>query len=418
MKRAVGLFFLLVSQGLFAAVSFDEAFRAALKRSEAMGISEQAVVQSEEALSQARGALMPAIGFNALHTTTPAPPPGFEEFAPQHQTTLSFGLVQPVFKGLREYAGLRKVGNLRAASGFKRDAAKLTLFGEVAQNYFTVLNLEQDVRNLQQQVDIYQKRIGDLQGRKRRGESNASDVLSARAFEASLEAELRLIQSQVLVAREGFAFYTGLERNSELKDPQLAKPVPGLDTLLAQLEKRPEILAAGEALKASEEDVSIAWGGHLPSVDLMANVYLLRPGFMKDYRWDVGGKLTFPLFAGGAVSSQVREAMSKRTQSELEMHRLRRLAEQQIRALHASYTARVEHLDKLKVSLQLADQNSQVLQRDYKRGLVRNIDVQLALTEAGSSRRRLDQARFQAQTEYLSLQIATAQLPETGEATK
>jgi outer membrane protein len=67
----------------------------------------------------------------------------------------------------------------------------------------------------------------------------------------------------------------------------------------------------------------------------------------------------------------------------------------------------------LKKSAELSRKNTTLLARDYKRGLARNIDVQLALTEFRISQRSFDQAHFAAQLDMYQLRAAIGRLPDT-----
>jgi outer membrane protein len=54
--------------------------------------------------------------------------------------------------------------------------------------------------------ELYDKRVGELEARAKRGESNQSEVLSAQSTQSSLMAEMRLQEGQLEVARENFHF--------------------------------------------------------------------------------------------------------------------------------------------------------------------------------------------------------------------
>jgi outer membrane protein len=148
-------------------------------------------------------------------------------------------------------------------------------------------------------------------------------------------------------------------------------------------------------------------------VDLTGNYYLKRPdGYLSDVEWDVEFRLTLPIYEGGTRVSQTREAVLRRKEAELELHRLRRQAASNIRTLYEGLKLRQAQLTALKRSSQLAQKNYEVLQSDERRGLTRNIDVQLGLTEYRLSQRRYDQARYTIRLELIRLHTAAAIWPE------
>lgn len=395
------------------AVTLDEALKAALARNETAAQTREQVVQAEEKYGQAKGSILPNVSINAVHTQRPKSDDPAAAFYPERATAVTASLAQPLFRGFREFAGVRFYGDLLRAQKQSRLAALVTLHEQVAASYLDVLAQEQDLRNLNEQRGLYSARVKELETRRKRGESSASEALTAQATAAALDAEIEIAQSRLKTARETFAFVTTLPADSKLEDAadgDLA--VKPLAQYLARVEERPDVKSAREALAASDEEVNIAKGGHWPSLDLLGNYYLKIPeGMPEDQKWDVQLKLTLPIFEGGVRQSQVREAASKRKVSELALERTRRKAATDIRSLHDSVRTRADQLKALKNAADIARKNSQVLQREYRLGLSRNIDVQLALTEYRNSRRLYDQARFQARLDVIRLDAAAAVLP-------
>lgn len=404
---------LLVTQ-LHAAVSLQEAFKASLTKNESVLQGREQVNQADNRVTQLRGGILPNLSFNAQHVLQDEPAdPTAREFAPRHQTTVNFTVTQPLFRGLREFAGLNQIKHLRTAQEAAQAQLETKLFQDVAASYLQILGYEKDLENLRDQADIYQKRVSELQARAKRGESNQTDVISAQATQASLAAEIRLIEGQHKVARENLHFLTGLPADAELADPNLSTwtKIEAVDKYLARVDQRPDVKAALERYEANDSAVSVAWGAHLPTVDAVGNYYLKRPGFFQDITWDIGVKLTFPIFEGLATQAKISEAVSRRKEAELDLAKTRRAAAQEIRSLHEKLRARYDHLTNLKKAAELSKKNAELMQRDYRRGLARNIDVQLALTEGRVAQRGYDQAYFAAQLEMYQLQTSAALVP-------
>jgi outer membrane protein len=374
-------------------LTLDEAFQGALQKNESVGRTNEHLIQTQEQLSQAKSTVYPDLSFNATYLVQPEPKDAVaQQFFQEEQTTANFTLKQPLFRGFREFAGIR-------------------------QSYLDVLALEQDLKNLAEQKKIYGDRIKDLLARTRRGESSSTEALTAQSTEAALDAEMKITESKLQSARENFKFLTALPTDSALSDAALEKKsdtftLKPLEEYLSRIEERPDIKSARERVEATQEEIKIARGGHLPSLDLLGNYYVHRSeGYLSDMKWDVQLKLTFPLFEGGMVLSQTREAASKNRERELELSQLRRQAEANIKSLYAGLKNRSDQLAALQKSSDLSERTYKVLQSESRRGLSRSIDVQLALTEFRIARRGYDQARYAAQLDWIRLQIATAQFP-------
>lgn len=403
-----------------APVSLDDSYRSAIEKSEVVKQGVEQLSQTDARIDQMWGGVYPNVGFNVFHQIQPLPSdPIAAQFSPQHQTTVSFSATQPLFRGLREWNAIKGQTYLRHAQEANQDLLLNRLYQDVATTYLQILGFEQDLKNLREQQSLYEKRVKELEGRAVRGESNQTDVVSAQATEAALTAEVRLTEGQLDTARETFAYLTGLPRESELVDPQVIRTptstqiekVEPVEKFLEKSDRRPDIRAAIARLEAAEKGVSVAWGGHYPSIDAVGNYYITRPGFLKDLKWDVGVRLTLPLFEGGATQAKVAEAVSRRKEAELDLARLRRSAHQDIRTIHRRLLARLDQLASLGKSATLSEKNSTLIQRDFRRGLSRNIDVQLALTEHRVAQRSFDQAHFAVQLDVYQLRAAVGDLP-------
>lgn len=405
---------LFLSQSAHA-IGLDQAVQSSLQKNEVVGQSKEQVVQVEELKKQATGAVLPTIALEGSYLVQPeVSDPVAAEFFPDRQTTANVSLNQPLFRGLREFAAIRRQNNLVAAQKQTLQLEMMALYQKVADSYMDVLSLEQDIRNIEAQRTIYQDRVKDLQARSRRGESSANEAFQAQSTSAALDADLQIQSGKLKTARENFAFLTGLPVDTKLDDiPENAvMTLSPLADYLAKVEDRPDVKVKMQQTEASDEEVSFAKGAHWPTLDLTANYYLIRPeGFTEDLKWDVLLKMKLPLYEGGATQSKVREAASKRAGANLALNEARRKAEAEIKSLHESLRLRADQIKYLKLSAELAEKNYKFLLRDSRRGLARSTDVQVGLTEYRGQKRAYDAARYQAQLERIRLDLASANIP-------
>jgi outer membrane protein len=400
----------LIAAAIASGASLDEAYQAALKRSESLSAREKQVLIAEERYAQAKGSILPNVSGNASYLVQDrSSDPLAQAFFPRTQPEVKLSLTQPIFRGLRELATLRQYGLLRRAETHARDRARQLLYNDVAHGYHAVLAYEQDIKNIENQLKLYDDRIGELSQRVRAGTSSETDLISLQASRSTVNSQLESAKASLASARESFVFLTGLARDTELAPVEGAQPRPAqVGAYLATLERRPDILDAAERSEAAGEGVGIAKGAHFPTVDLRGNYYFKRQSDVyKGIDWDVQGTLTFPIFAGGTIQSQVRESVLTREQYDLELSRRRRQAEQEVRSLHGNYLAGLESIAALEKSLELSEKNYQLLRRDYRRGLTRNLDVLQALVAAEVARRELLRARYSARDTWVQLQTAS-----------
>jgi outer membrane protein len=392
-------------------ITLTEAFQASLKRSEVIADQSELIEQAEERHSQAIGSVLPTVNFNASYTVQDAPERA-TSLSPTTQPLVRLTGTQPLFRGFREFAALRQTGVLTEAQREQRKAAEIQLFSDVASAFYGLAAAEQDLENLTTELGLYDKRIAELRGRQRIGRSRISEVLTFESTESSLKADIAQAEGQLASSRETLAFLTGLPPETrvaaDIKRMPSADPLP---SYLGRLESRPDLRAARLRSESADEAIAIAKGAHLPSVDASGNYYFKRSGVNEGSRWDAQLGLTFPIFAGGVIQSQVRVAASQARQSELALERARRAAEQEIRTLHQSFEASLTQVQALERSADVAGRSWNEQQREYRLGLVTNIDVLQALTSYEISLRSLDRARAQAKLSYARLEAAVGQLP-------
>ncbi len=399
------------------ALTLEEYFAQALVRSEVVATQSELIRQAEERYRQAGAALYPTVSGVASYTWQDS---GARDLSvsPTRQPLARITASQPLFRGLREFAAVRQSQALVDAQGDDYRNARLQLFKDVAQNFYDVLTLEQELRNLDEQIDQYRQREKELQDRVRIGRSRSGETLTVQSTISTLRAQIEQRKAELNASREVFAFLSGLPAPTPLQDIEVMPEDPGtLDAYLARLALRPDVKAAQLRLTAAQENIGVARGAHLPSLDLNANRYLERAGNLENVEWDVQLALTVPLYAGGSVQSRVREAQSQSTQAELGVSQARRQAEQEIRSLHQSVLLDRSQLAALEMATDAARKNVEAQQHDYRLGLVTNLDVLQALTVFQDNQRALDRARYTAKLNYLRLQTAAVYRPAAPEGT-
>jgi len=397
------------------ALTLDEYFAQALVRSEVVATQSELILQAEERYRQAKSTLRPTLDGVASYTWLDK---GARDTTanPTRQPHARLTATQPLFRGFREFASMRQTQALIGAQGEDYRQARTQLFKDVAQNFYDVLALEQDLKNFDEQINLNFQREKELQDRVRIGRSRTGETLAVLTTISTLRAQVEQLQAQLAAAREAFAFLSGLPADTPLRDTEtLPASLDTLETYLARLELRPDVKAAQQRLTAAQENISVARGARQPSLDLNANRYLERKGSLEGVDWDVQLALTIPLYSGGIRQSQVREAVSLSTQAELGASQVRRQAEQEIRSLHQSVVYDRSQLAALEKATEAARKNYEVQRRDYRLGLVTNLDVLQALTVFQDNQRALDRARYTAKLDYLRLEAAAVRRPVASE---
>jgi outer membrane protein len=406
----------LFSTNSFAAVEYlnlDECFQAAITRTESIANQDELIIQAQEKYRQAIGSILPNISGVGTYfqQETPSANSQASTISPGSQTTTKLTATQYLFQGTKEYAALRQTKTQIKAQEETKKQALLALYESTAQSYYAVLSAEKGADDLRSEIPLYEKWIKQLQQWIQIGRSRAPDVLTIQATLAQLKAQLETQILAVETNREAFAFITGLPANTVVEDDvNLDRPILQLPDALGVIDRRPEITSQKLNIEAAEDSVDIAKGGHLPTLGLSGDYYFQRPGVEPGLNWDFELTLTIPIYQGGVISSQVRQAASVEHQAELTLNTNRRQVDQSIRTLYASAIQDRAQVAALTLAKETAYKSYQAQEHDYKLGLVTNIDVLTALTTFAQSEQALDVARFTAQYDYSRLLAETGQV--------
>ncbi len=390
--------------------SLSEVFNASLKHSDDVNMSLEGIRQAEENYNQAIGSILPNLSaIGAYQYQQSNPNPNYNNLYPNPSSSARLTLTQPLFQGLKEWAGLRQTKTLLSASQADKKNIELQLYLSVAQAYFNVVTSEHDVDNVDRELGYYDERIKETKNFQKIGRSQYTDVLTVQSQKANLVAQKEQVLATLRAQREVVAFLTGWDAETPLARPEGPSSADkSLDQYLARLEARPDVAGDKQRLHAAEEGIPIARAGHFPTLGLQADYYFERTGALNGVNWDGMLALTIPIFAGGTVNAQVAEAVSKRDQAEYQVSKTKRAAIEQIKTFWQNYVGDKRQFDAYDYATDLAEKTYKEQTRQYRFGLVTNLDVLTALTNFIEDQRSLDKARHAVQLDLENLEAAAA----------
>jgi outer membrane protein len=161
--------------------------------------------------------------------------------------------------------------------------------------------------------------------------------------------------------------------------------------------------------------------GHLPTVNIVGNAGVTSQGISStatvnaasDSRnLNIGLQLAIPLYAGGNVSSQVRQAVANREKAQQDLESARRTAALSARQSYLGVTngmAQVKALEAALVSSRSALDSNKL---GYEVGVRINIDVLNAQQQVFSTLRDLSRARYDTILNGLRLKSASGTLTD------
>jgi len=285
--------------------------------------------------------------------------------------------------------------------------AEQILFLDVANAFYLLLEQQKDLNALRMTQRALVERIRELKGREKLGRSRPSEVASAKAKLSRIEAEIQLVHSRKVTAKQLLEFLTGLERIEAVADsePEHMK-FDSEGTYLGRADGRADVRAAQEAIHVAEKQVTIARAGYFPKLALEGNYYVEREGAAEGVDWDAAFTVDLPIFEGGQTRGAVKEASARERQAKLRLQEARRTASLDIRDVYARLQAAIARQTALEKALRATEEDYTLQVEDYRLSLVNNLDVLETLEDLQDARRDLIRAQYETKRLYWELKTA------------
>ena len=198
-------------------------------------------------------------------------------------------------------------------------AVMLSLVSDVAQAYFELLALDSQLEIAKQTTTSFDQTLTLFTQRLEGGVASKLDTSRAAAAKASAAASIPEIQRQIGLKENQINVLLGenpgpIARSSRLLDQSIPPSVPpGLPSAL--LERRPDVLAAEEQVRAANAQVGVATANLFPQISLTA--FLGRgssplSGFTSGTSnfWSALANAAGPLYHGGALKAKKRQTIA------------------------------------------------------------------------------------------------------------
>jgi len=213
------------------------------------------------------------------------------------------------------------------ASEEARRDVMISLIAQVAQNYFQLLALDQQLAIARQSTNSFGQSLKIFNQRLQGGVASILETSSAEALMDASAATIPELEQQIALQENQLSVLLGqnpgaiLRGNTSLKK-QMPPEVPaGLPSIL--LERRPDIREAEQQLRSANAEVGVAEANFFPQLNLTGLFGEVSPELSAftsggDVAWGVAAGLTGPLFHGGQLRAQYAQARAVRDQFALQ----------------------------------------------------------------------------------------------------
>lgn len=418
------IFSALLSLGLGASAhAFDlsEAVQAARQYDAGYAGARATLQAGQEKAVQGRAQLLPSVGLSASVTRTDAMKPDMDAY---NTRSVGVQLTQPLFD-IASYSAYKKGLIASELSGVQFDAATQQLIASVARAYLDVL-LAEDVLNVTQATKkAYDRQLAQAKKSFEVGTATITDTHEAQAgYDAAQAREIAAV-SDLEIKRNTLASLTGLpaERINRLRNEKALSDndIGKLDSWINRGEAGSLALkAAMQQQQLAERSLEDARGKHLPTVNLTAGLndsYSNSPSSKLSNQQrtrgnSLGLNLSVPLYAGGAISSQVTEAAANLEKAREDVEAARRQVRLDVRRAWLGVSngaALVKAQEQLLISAK-SKLDSTRLGKDV--GVRTNLDLLNAERDYQDAVRGLAEARYNYLYARLSLAQAAGELDD------
>jgi outer membrane protein, multidrug efflux system len=317
---------------LYKDETLNSLIRTALTNNHDLRIAIARVEQSRAIAGQAKAQFVPRVGYEGsasrgrnefLGSANPPGPAG------ARTGDAAYGALNATWE-IDLWGRIRRLNESARASFLASEEArrgvKLSLVAEVAQAYFELLELERRLQIANRTTDSFKESARIFSQRFEAGGASKLDTARAEAALASTAANVPDIERQIVIKENQISVLLGqnpgpITHNAKLDDQVLPPEVPaGLPSAL--LERRPDIRQAEQSLRSANAQIGVSVAEFFPKIGITTFMGKVSPELSaftagSANAWSAAASLSGPIFQGGALMGQYREAKAKREEARL-----------------------------------------------------------------------------------------------------
>lgn len=273
-----------------------------LKHNTDLNIARTKVLEAEAALAAARGAFLPGVNLNVNADVIPL----------SLTSNLSASWEADIFGGLTN-AKRKAAASLEQSLAYKQ-AVQTQLLATIANTYYTLLMLDEQLRVSQRTYENWNENIRTMEALKRAGKTNEAAVLQAKSNQLNVEGSMLSLEQQILEMENSFSSLIGIVpmtiRRGNLNEQsfplELSQGVPA-----QLLSKRPDVRQAEMALAQAYYATNQARASFYPKLTLSGALGWTSAGAGVDpsvFIADLGASILQPVFNKRALKANLKKA--------------------------------------------------------------------------------------------------------------
>ena len=303
----------------------DALIAEALANNKNIKIAVANIEQSAAVLVQARSPLFPQIGYGgsaARERSSEAGAVPIPSIIPNPQT--SYQVLASASWEIDLWGRIRRLSESAQAGLFATEEAWhgviLSLVASVASDYIQLLGLDEQLRVSKRTLATYAESVKLFELRYKYGQVSMMNVEQARSQYETASAAIPQLESQMAQTENALCILLGrnpgpIRRGKTIHQLILPAVPAGLPSDV--LENRPDIRQAEQNLIAANAQIGAAKALYFPTISLTGAFGYASADLSSLFKgparvWNYAGSFTGPIFTGGAVTSQVKQAEAAR----------------------------------------------------------------------------------------------------------
>lgn len=387
-----------------APLSLQEALALAEKNDESLGLSGETYVQALIAKDKAFSAFLPTISINPSYTQSQK----IRGDGPAHTFDIPADADMNLFNGFRDVHTVEE-----NAATAEEDRQLLldeqqTVLLDVVQTYYKVLQDERSVTVNQNSLAEQEESVRQAQAKYDLGSGTLLDIAQSQAQASQTLVLLIQARASVKTDRAMLTFLIGSPADKRPLTDRYDPPADvdqTLDAWIADADKhRQDLRAKASAVEAARQQVRIALGEYYPSITLDPLEYLIyKEVQFPSPNWTAIFSVNIPIFTGGQIESDVRNAFSLLRAAVLSQSQAHKQVEDDVRSAYAALESSRDQIKELRVELKASSDALVLSQRQFNVGLATNLDVLTAQSQLLSTQLQLATQEYQKKIAYLNL---------------
>ena len=303
--------------------------REAFTNSYDLRIAAMRVEQARAVAMQARSQFVPSVAYNGVVSRGRNYSFG-SAFFDHGATVNSAAVTLNAFWEVDLWGRVRRLNEAARArllaSEEARRGVQLSLLSEVATAYFELLELDEELRIATRTTNSFAESLKIFSRRLEGGTASGLETSRAEAAFEDTAAALPSIRQRISITENGLSILLArnpgpVERANSTLEGTASPDIPaGLPSAL--LERRPDILETEQFLRSANAQVGESLAEFFPKIGLTALLGKVSPELSAftlggANAWGVAAQATGPLFQGGRLVGQYREARAAQEEAKL-----------------------------------------------------------------------------------------------------